>query len=610
MEKIRFMEQQINDVNIQIATVNGTGSQSANLILMRSIFNMGVPVAAKNLFPSNIAGLPTWYTVRVHHKGYQANQQALDIAVVMNPNTVYDDIRGLRSGAVLIYDTDMKIDHALREDHINYGVPFSSLVAQATDNVKLKKKVINMLYVGVLAQLLNIEDAAIQQAVRKQFGTKASVVDLNYGAIQIGREWAAANLQKADPYVLEAIAGATDGKILIEGNTAAALGSLMGGCTFLSWYPITPSSSVCESLIGYFNRFRVGPDGTNRFAAVQAEDEIAAIGMVLGAGWAGARAMTATSGPGISLMAELAGFGYYTEIPGVIFDIQRMGPSTGLPTRTSQGDLSFTYGLSHGDTEHIVLLPGSVEECYTMAQEAFELAEQFQTPVFVLSDLDIGMNTWMSDPFVYPDQTAYDRGKVLDAAALEKVEDFGRYADVDGDGVPYRTIPGTRNEKAPYFTRGSGHDAKARYSEKPGDWKAGVDRLVRKFETARDVVPAPVLHAGDGKCDFAVIALGSTDTAMVETLDMLKAQGIEPDYLRLRALPLHQMVEDFIAAHRHVYVVEQNRDGQMTRLLSAEYPQLAPRLRPVLHYDGTFVDALGISKTILSQEQIKEPVHA
>lgn len=603
------METQINDVNIQIATVNGTGSQSANLILMRSIFNMSVPVAVKNLFPSNIAGLPTWYTVRVHHKGYQANQQEMDIVVVMNPNTVYDDIRGLRPGGILIYDTDMKIDHALREDLINYGVPFSTLVNKATDNVKLKKKVINMLYVGVLAHLLNIEDEAIQQAVRKQFGTKASVVDLNYGAIQVGRTWAAENLEKRDPFSLEAIPGATENKILIEGNTAAALGSLMGGCTFLSWYPITPSSSVCESLIGYFNRFRVSPDGKANFAAIQAEDEIAAIGMILGAGWAGARSMTATSGPGISLMAELAGYGYYTEIPAVIFDIQRMGPSTGLPTRTSQGDLSFTYGLSHGDTQHLVLLPGSVTECYEMGQQAFDLAEQFQTPVFVLSDLDLGMNTWMSDPFVYP-EAGYQRGKVLDAEALEKVEEYGRYADVDGDGIPYRTIPGTRNEKAPYFTRGSGHDTKARYSEKPTDWKYGVDRLAAKFETAKALIPAPVIQAGSGESAFAIIAYGSTDSAMEEAMDMLKDKGLEPDYMRLRALPFHQMVEEFIAAHEHTYVVEQNRDGQMIRLLSAEFPQLAPRLRSVLHYDGTFVDALGITQNILAKEAIKEPVHA
>lgn len=604
------MDTQINDVNIQIATVNGTGSQSANLILMRSMFNMNVPVAAKNLFPSNIAGLPTWYTIRAHHKGYQANQQALDIMIAMNPNTVYDDIRSLRPGAVLLYDTDMKIDHALREDLINYGIPFSSLVAQATDNVKLKKKVINMLYVGVMAHLLKIEDAAIKQAVNKQFGGKAALVDLNYNAIQVGRSWAAENLIKKDPFELEAIPGATEGKILIEGNTAAALGALMGGCTFLSWYPITPSSSVCESLISYFNRYRVGPDGKANFAAIQAEDEIAAIGMVLGAGWAGARAMTATSGPGISLMAELAGYGYYTEIPGVIFDIQRMGPSTGLPTRTSQGDLSFTYGLSHGDTEHLVLLPSSVEECYTMGQQAFDLAEQFQTPVFVLSDLDIGMNTWMADPFPYPDSQSYNRGKVMDAEALAKVEDYGRYADVDGDGIPYRTLPGTHNDKAPYFTRGSGHDAKARYSEKPADWKAGIDRISHKFDTAREYVPAPVLQIGQGDTDFAILAFGSTDAAMIEALDTLKERGIEPDYLRLRALPFHQMVEDFIRAHERVYIVEQNRDGQMTRLLSAEYPALAPRLRPVLHYDGTFIDALGISQSILAQEQIKEAVHA
>ncbi|MGV3526684.1 MAG: 2-oxoacid:acceptor oxidoreductase subunit alpha [Candidatus Sericytochromatia bacterium] len=602
------MESQINDVNIQIGTINGTGSQSANLILMRTIFNMGVPVAAKNLFPSNIAGLPTWYTVRVHHKGYQSNQQDIDIFVAMNPNTVYDDIRGLRSGAVLIYDADLKIDHALREDHLNYGIPFGKLVNEATDNVKLKKKVVNMLYVGVLAHLLNLDDAAILQAVNKQFGKKEAIVNLNYGAIAVGRKWAAENLEKRDPYVLEAIPGANDNKILIEGNNASALGALMGGCTFLSWYPITPSSSVCENLIGYFNRFRVTPDGHNRFAAIQAEDEIAAIGMVLGAGWAGARSMTATSGPGISLMAELAGYGYYTEIPSVIFDIQRMGPSTGLPTRTSQGDLSFTYGLSHGDTQHIVLLPGSMKECYEMGMSCFDLAEQFQTPVFVLSDLDLGMNTWMADPLAYP-EAPLQRGKVMDVAALEKNADYGRYADTDGDGVPYRTLPGTKHERAAYFTRGSGHDAKARYTEKPGDWKAGLDRIAHKFKTVSEHVPAPVIHAGHGDQDFAIIAYGSTDAAMVETLDLLKEKGLEPDYLRLRALPLQDSVEAFIAAHDRVYVVEQNREGQLRGILCAAYPHLAPRLRAVCHYDGTFIDAIGISRQILSQENVKEAVH-
>lgn len=603
------MEQQINDVNIQIATVNGTGSQSANLILMRSIFNMSVPVTAKNLFPSNIAGLPTWYTVRAHHAGYQGSRQALDILVVMNPNTIYDDIRSLRPGAVLIYDSDMKIDHALREDHINYGVPFSTLVNQATQNVKLKKKVINMLYVGVLAHLLNIEPEAIQQAANKQFGNKQAVVDMNLQAINLGRDWATEHLQKQDPYTLEAIPGATEGKILVDGNDAAALGALMGGCTFLSWYPITPSSSVCENLINYFNHFRITDSGKAKFAAIQAEDEIAAIGMVLGAGWAGARSMTATSGPGLSLMAELAGYAYYAEIPSVIMDIQRMGPSTGLPTRTSQGDLSFAYGLSHGDTQHLVLLPGTMAECYEMGQMVFDLAEQFQTLTLLLSDLDLGMNTWMSDPFDYP-ENEHDRGKVLDADALEKMTEYGRYADVDGDGVPYRTIPGIRHDRSAYFTRGSGHNAQAKYSEKPDEWQAGLDRIKLKFDTARLALPAPVIQAGHGEQAFGLIAYGSSDAAIVESLDRLKEQGLEPDYLRLRALPLHPSVEDFIAAHDYVYVIEQNQSGQLAAILRAEYPHLAPQIRSIVHYDGSFLSAKHVLDPILAQEQIKEALHA
>ena len=592
---------QVNDVNIQIATVNGTGSQSANLILMRSIFNMSIPVVAKNLFPSNIAGLPTWYTVRVHEKGYQANKQRRDIMVVMNPNTVYDDIRGLRPGAVVVHDLDMKIDHALRDDHINYGVPFGELVNQATDNVKLKKKVVNMIYVGVLAHLLNIEAEAITHAVNKQFAGKEKVVQLNRNAIALGREWAAENLTKKDGFTLESIEGATEGKMLIEGNDATALGALMGGCTFLSWYPITPSSSVCENLIGYFEEFRV-KDGKNHFAAVQAEDEIAAIGMVLGAGWAGARAMTATSGPGISLMSELAGYAYYAEIPSVIVNVQRMGPSTGLPTRNSQGDLMSAYGLSHGDTQHIVLLPGTVEECYTMAQESFAIAERFQTLVFLLSDLDLGMNTWMCDPFEYP-EAALDRGKVLDAAALEELEAFHRYADVDDDGIPYRTLPGTRHAKAPYFTRGSGHNAQAKYTEKPTEWKAGLDRLNKKFNTAAREIPAPIVKAGNADHDYALMAFGSTESAMPEMLDQLSAEGHSPDYMRLRALPFHPEVRAFIEAHDRVYILEQNRDAQLLRLLAAEFPDLAPRLRSVTHYDGTFMDALTLSSGVLKAEK-------
>lgn len=602
------MNPQINDVNIQIATVNGTGSQSANLILMRSIFNMGIPVAAKNLFPSNIAGLPTWYTVRVHYKGYQASKKENDILVAMNPDTVYTDIRSLRPGAVLIHDTGMKVDHALREDHINYGVPFTRLVNQATDNVKLKKKVVNMIYVGVLAHLLGIEPTALDKAVRKQFGNKEKVVELNARAIEIGRTWAAENLEKKDPFHLEAM-HATRDKILIEGNTASALGALMGGCTFLAWYPITPSSSLCETLISYFEKFRKDPvSGKHRFAAIQAEDEIAAIGMILGAGWAGARAMTATSGPGISLMAELAGYGYFTEIPCVIVDVQRMGPSTGLPTRTSQGDVLFTYYLSHGDTQHPLLLPSSTEECYEMGQQAFDLAEQLQTPVFILSELDLGMNTWMSKPFSYPDQP-YRRGKVLDAEALNKVQNFGRYADVDGDGIPYRTLPGTQHEKAAYFTRGSGHDAQARYSERAEDWQEGMERLKRKLETARQLLPSPVLTLAEQPSDIGLIYYGSTRWPLEEALDLLAEQGIQPDCLRIRALPAQGEVEEFISKHPRCYVIEQNRDGQMARILAASFPTLASHLRSILHFDGTFLDARTIVSQLLKLEKGSELAH-
>ncbi len=602
------MNPQINDVNIQIATVNGTGSQSANLILMRSIFNMGIPVAAKNLFPSNIAGLPTWYTIRAHHKGYQASKKENDIVVLMNTDTVYSDIRGLRPGAVVIHDTGMKLDHALREDHINYGVPFTALVNKATDNVKLKKKVVNMIYVGVLAHLLNLDAAAIDKAVRKQFGKKEKVVELNANAIEVGRAWAAENLEKKDPFQLQTM-NATADKILIEGNTASALGALMGGCTFLSWYPITPSSSVCESLIGYFEKFRHDPvTGHNRYAAIQAEDEIAALGMVIGAGWAGARAMTATSGPGISLMAELTGYGYFTEIPAVIVNVQRMGPSTGLPTRNSQGDLLSTYYLSHGDTQHPLLFPSSMDECYEMGQQAFDLAEQMQTPVFVMSELDLGMNTWMTKPFKYPDQP-YARGKVLNAEALEKVESFGRYADVDGDGIPYRTLPGTRNEKAPYFTRGSGHNAQAKYSEDAGDWEAGMERIARKFEGAQQWLPAPVLTLAEKPSEIGLIHFGSTRWPMEEALDLFAEQGFQPDSLRIRSLPAHAEVEEFIAKHTHCYVVEQNRDGQMRSILAATFPDLAPRLRSICHFNGSFLDANTIVSAVLKLEKGSELAH-
>lgn len=603
-----MQEMIVNDVNIQVATINGTGSQSANLIIMRSLFNMGIPVSGKNLFPSNIAGLPTWYTVRAHHKGYQANKQAIDIAIAMNPNTVLEDIANLRAGGILIYDTGMKIDGALRPDHINYGVPFAKLVEQCSDDIKLKKKVINMLYVGVLAALLNMDRTAIEASVAKQFKNKTKLVELNMKAIDVGITYGRESLDKRDPFTVQTMDKTKD-SILIEGNNAAALGALMGGCTVLAWYPITPSSSVCENLIAYFRKYRVDPaTGQNRFADVQAEDEIAALGMVVGAGWAGARSMTATSGPGISLMAELTGYAYFTEIPAVIFDIQRMGPSTGLPTRTSQGDILCTYFLSHGDTQQVVLLPSSMAECYEMAMKSFDYAEQFQTPVFMLSDLDLGMNTWMTKPFQYPTE-GFERGKVLDVDALQKLSSFGRYTDVDGDGVPYRTLPGTHEDKAPYFTRGSGHNEKAQYSEKPDDWQYLVDRLSKKFDTIRRHLPQPEVTPARGATTIGLLAYGSTRWAIEEALDYLEEQQLYADYMRVKALPLSTEVTDFLANHERIYVVEQNRDGQMAALLKMHAPQYANRIRSILHYNGTFVDALTVTHSLIAQEKENKLVH-
>lgn len=486
----------VNDFSIQVATVNGSGSQSSNNVLMRSIFQMGIPVSGKNLFPSNIAGLPTWFTIRVNKNGYIARKKHIDIMIAMNPQTAIEDVKGLNPGAVCISPIELKLD-AVRSDVRHYQVPFAELASKASDNMKLRKLLTNMIYVGVVADLLNIDQTQIDIAITKQFDGKAKAIDLNLNAVKIGREWARENLKKVDQYSVEPM-DKTQGKIIIDGNAAAGLGCMFAGVTVVTWYPITPSSSLCESLIDYLKEHRIDKASNKAtFAVIQAEDELAAVGMALGAGWAGARSMTSTSGPGISLMSEFVGFGYFTEIPTVIFDVQRVGPSTGMPTRTSQADLMSTFLLSHGDTKHICLLPGSVQECYEMATEAFQIAEMFQTPVFVMTDLDLGMNNWMSEPFKYP-TTPINRGKVLTAADLEKAGKFERYADVDGDGIPYRTLPGTDHPLGAYFTRGSGHTAKATYTEKPEDYLYLMDRLAKKFETAKKHVPAPVVDTVSG----------------------------------------------------------------------------------------------------------------
>jgi 2-oxoglutarate ferredoxin oxidoreductase subunit alpha len=590
----------VNDFSIQVATVNGSGSQSANTVLLRSIFQMGVPVSGKNLFPSNIAGLPTWYTIRASKHGYVARKKEIDFLVAMNSETAKEDVLTLSPGAACVYDEPLNLS-ALRSDITFYPVPFDKIVATVCPEAKLRRLVKNMLYVGVVDCLLGIDVKESEIAVARQFATKKKAADLNAAAVRAGYDYAKASLTKQDSFSIEPM-NENQGKIIIDGNAAAALGCMFAGVTVVTWYPITPSTSLVEQLIEYMKEYRIGPDGKATFAVVQAEDELAAIGMVLGAGWAGARSMTSTSGPGISLMGEFAGLGYYAEIPGVIFDIQRVGPSTGLPTRTMQGDILSCAFLSHGDTRHILLFPASVEECFTMAGEAFELAEKFQTPVFVLSDLDLGMNNWMSCPFQYPDKPIH-RGKVLSDEDLKRAGSFARYKDVDGDGIPYRTLPGTSHPAAAYFTRGSGHNDKAQYSERGEDYLRNIDRLSRKFETARAFVPAPVEEVS-GTSEVGIIAFGTSHWAVTEAQDQLKKEhGLKTDYLRLRAYPFSQQVHDFIASHPRIYVVEQNRDGQMLDLLKLDVvPDQIGKLRSVLHYDGLPIDARSVSDEIIAQE--------
>jgi 2-oxoglutarate ferredoxin oxidoreductase subunit alpha len=590
----------VNNMSIQVATVNGSGSQSSNTVLLRSIFQMGVPVSGKNMFPSNIAGLPTWYTIRANKNGYIGRKKEIDFLVAMNPETAQEDTMSLAPGAAVLYDEPLAL-HKLRDDLIFYSVPYDKLVAAVCPESKLRKLVKNMVYVGVVASLLTIEMAEVEKAIRKQFAKKVKAANLNLAAAQAGFEYAKANLQKRGAFYIERM-DKTAGKIIIDGNSAAALGCVFAGCTVVTWYPITPSSSLVETMIEYMKEYRIGPDGKATFAIVQAEDELAAIGMVLGAGWAGARSMTATAGPGISLMSEFAGLAYYVEVPGVIWDIQRVGPSTGLPTRTSQGDLLSTAFLSHGDTQHIMLIPSSVEECFTMATEAFNLAEQFQTLVFVMSDLDLGMNNWMSDPFPYP-TTPINRGKVLGKEDLDRLGGFARYKDVDGDGIGYRTLPGTSHPAAAYFARGSGHNEKAQYSERADDFENNMERLNRKFETARSFVPRPEITKGKN-ARIGIIGFGTSHWGITESRDQLREEyGIETDYLRLRAYPFTREVHEFIEQHENVYVVEQNRDAQMLCLLKLDLkPELIGRLRSISHITGLPLDARSITDELTSME--------
>jgi 2-oxoglutarate ferredoxin oxidoreductase subunit alpha len=598
-------ERIVNDFAIQVATVNGSGSQTANLVLLRSIFQMGVPVSGKNMFPSNIAGLPTWYTIRASAKGYIGRKKEVDFLVAMNPETAREDVLTLAPGAAVVYDEPLKLN-VLRSDLVFYPVPFDKLMTGITHDAKLRRLVRNMVYDGVLSRLLSIDMSQMEKALKKQLGKKQKAFELNTAALKAGYDFAESSLPKQDPFAIEPM-DKTAGQILIEGNAAAAIGCMMAGVTVVAWYPITPSSSLPEALIDYLKKYRRDPEtGKTTYAVVQAEDELAALGMVIGAGWAGARAMTSTAGPGVSLMAEFAGLGYYAEVPAVIFDIQRAGPSTGLPTRTGQQDILSTAILSHGDTNHPLLLPSSVTECYTMAIEAFDLAEQLQQPVFVMSDLDLGMNTWMAQPFEYP-TTPFKRGKRLDAETLKKLGQFGRYRDVDGDGIPYRTVPG--DGLPSYFARGSGHNEQALYSERADDYTRNLDRLSRKFQTAKTMMPKPEVDVtAVGR--IGIIAYGTTHWAIVESRDQLKAErGINTSYLRLKAYPFSEELNDFIDQHDRVYVVEQNRDAQMLSLLRIDLtPDRVVKLRSIRHYAGLPIDGRSVTSEMLRQEGISDPV--
>ncbi|WP_036198983.1 2-oxoacid:acceptor oxidoreductase subunit alpha [Meiothermus ruber] len=586
----------INDFSLVVATANGTGSQTANLTLLRSFFKLGIPVHGKNIFPSNIQGLPTWYHIRVSHEGYIARKPS-EILVAFNPATAHEDLQELPSGGVCIYNADLK-NLPKRNDITYYPVPVNELIAGIDVPVKRKPYIANMTYVGVVAWMLGVPLEVVEEALGAQFDYRQKLVESNMQVVRRAHAWATENLHKQDPFRLEPM-NKTEGLIIMTGNEAGALGAVFGGVSVAAWYPITPSTSFMDALREFLPKLRKDENGHPTYTVIQAEDELAAAGIVMGAGWAGARALTATSGPGISLMAEFVSYGYFTEIPAVIWDIQRVGPSTGLPTRTSQGDVAFAYTLGHGDTKHPILFPSSIEECFEFGWRSLDLAEQLQTPVFVLSDLDLGMNNWMGRPFKYPDQPM-QRGKVLSAEQLEALGGFARYKDVDGDGIPYRTLPGTPPPRAAYFPRGSGHNELAQYSERADDWARNMARLARKFETARRLVPAPAIdHHPAAK--VGLIAYGTTRYAIEEARDRLASQ-LPTSFLRLRALPINQQVRDFVAAHERVYVIELNHDGQMCSILRAEMPDYAARIRSIAHLDGLPLTARWVQERLLQAE--------
>jgi len=598
------VDSRVNDFAFKIGTVNGTGSASANSLLMQAIFRMGIPVTGKNVFPSNIQGLPTWYEIRVSRDGYMARPADIDLVVALNPATYAKDVAAVRPGGYLLYDSSWPLDDSLvREGITILGIPFGKMCVESFEGDRERTLLRNIAYAGALAALLEIDMDVIGEMLREKFSKKAKLLDANFTAIRLGYDYAKANYDCPLPFRLERM-DATSDSILIDGNSAAALGAVFAGATVGAWYPITPSTSLMEAFKEYCERFRIDPATKQRkYALIQAEDELAAAGMVIGAGWCGARSFTSTAGPGISLMGEFIGLAYYAEIPGVFFDIQRTGPSTGMPTRTQQGDLLSIAYLSHGDTKHIALFPANPEECFHLAVEAFDLAERFQTPVFVVSDLDIGMNDWMCKRFTWDDAYRPDRGKVLGPAELDRVQKFARYTDVDGDGIAARTLPGA-HPRGGYFTRGSGHDKNAAYTEDSAEYLEVVDRLARKLATAANEVPAPeFLNQSDSvAAEIGMISVGGCHSAMLEALDRLRAAGHSVDYMRIRAFPFGPSVRAFIDAHDRCYVVEQNRDGQLRSLLAIETGVARDRMTSILDYGGLPLTADRVVRGVLDGE--------
>ncbi len=591
----------MNDFSITVGTANGSGSQTANVTILRSLFKMGIPVSGKNLFPSNIQGLPTWYTIRVSKDGFTARRDEQEVVVAINPNSFVRDQASVVPGGAFYYDDFIKLP-VTRTDINVYALPVKEIV-KSDPNIpsNLRDLVGNMVYVGALVQMLGIDLEKVKAALTFHFKGKQKPIDLNLNTIKAAAAWAKENLTKTDPYFVEPM-DKTEGLIMADGNTAAAIGSIYGGVQFVAWYPITPATSLAEGLTEYLPKLRQTEDGKNTFAVVQAEDELAALGMAVGAGWSGLRAMTSTSGPGLSLMTEFAGLAYFAEIPVVIWDVVRIGPSTGMPTRTSQGDLSFAANIGHGDSDSIILLPGSINECFEFGWRSFDIAERVQAPVFVLSDLDFGMNQWMTEPFKYPD-APMDRGKVLWEEGLSKFDgQWGRYLDKDNDGIPYRTLPGNRHPASSYFTRGTGHDPFARYTEELIPWENNMARLKKKYVTAKQYVPKPVIDIVAG-ATTGIIAFGSTDAAVKEARILLeKEKGLKTDYLRLRALPFTDEVRAFVAAHDKIYVVEMNRDGQLYQQLIIAMPDLATKLVSACFGDGMPAAARRVIKEILAKD--------